>query len=105
MILLKVTIANIDGPFVWLFDSDDKRVCVRRALDDLIANHGFFKDNLILDRDKFPSIPEWVEPENVFGILLMPGEEEDLDYLLDNENTYWIYVEEYEPGTCITDRG
>lgn len=98
MKLLKVTIVNIDLSFVWLFDSIDKRKCARKALDDLIANDGFFNDNLI-----FTQFPDGFSPpvDNAFGILLLPGDEEYLDHKLNSEDTYWITIEEYEVGTRV----
>ncbi len=106
MKLRKVRIGNIDGFYTWLFYIDlDVDQCVRKALDELIDQYGFFEDNRIET-----NIPENLIPDGYFltsskggayGILLMPDEEEDLEYILNNENTYWIFVTEYEPGTIL----
>lgn len=98
MNLLKVTIENSDRTFTWLFDaSDDKTECVHRALNELIAVHGFFQDNEICTR--FPA--HFTPDEEVFGFLILSGERLDLEDKVDDPNTYWVLCQDYKLGTMF----
>ena len=110
MELHKVKIGNIDGNYIWLFTVDTPvEECVRRALNDLVNNHGFFDNNQIETNIPKDKIPDGIE--DVYGILLMPDEEEESfpslssyisdRYQFDDENTYWISVTKYETGTIV----
>ena len=98
--MLKVTIVNIDGPFIAVFDHDDKPKAVEAVLASLIADHGFFADNRIVPIAEFDFTPAY---DGAYGVLLMEGEEVD-EWQINGENTYWIYVTEYKSGTVISAR-
>lgn len=101
MNLLKVTIENIDQSFTWLFDAtSDKAECIRKALDELIAKHGFFQENEVCTR-----FPAHFEPDDeVCGILIMPDERLDLEDKIDDPNTWWILCEDYQVGSMLQAR-
>lgn len=98
MYLLKLTIENEDRSFTWLFDAfDDKTECICKALDELIANHGFFQENEVCTR-----FPAHFEPDDeTYGFLVLAGERLDLEDAIDDPNTYWILCEDYKIGTLL----
>ena len=101
MNLLKVTIENIDRSFMWLFDAaEGKNKCIRRALDELIAEHGFFPENEVCTR--FPA--HFTPSYETYGILTMPGEQLDLEDKVDDVGTYWVLCEDYKVGTLLQAR-
>jgi len=103
--MLKVTISNIDGSFVAIFDFavHRKRDAVEALLASLVKDHGFFPENEI--HSEFPDLCE--KKEGQYGILAMPGEvdnPQEFFYMTHRQNTFEIYVESYGLGSVISDR-
>jgi hypothetical protein len=99
--MLRVTVANIDQSFHGVFATSDRSEAANAALADLKANHGFFKDNVIIDR-----MPDGFKPDgNVHGFLMLKADAKDEDercYAADDENTYWILIEDYKLGRMFS---
>lgn len=89
--MLKVEVSS-ESRFLGVFETDDPKEAVEQALADLVANHGFFSDNMI--HTEFP--PAFTPNKGVYGILVMPGDKvNDPDNLadkIDSDSTTWIYV-------------
>lgn len=97
--MLKVTVANIDQSFHGVFATSDWSEAANAALADLKVNHGFFEDNVIVDRMGMPG--SFTPNEDVHGFLMLKEsvrDEGERCYAIDDENTYWITIEDYEPG-------
>lgn len=99
----KVTVMNIDASFhgVFRFDAakDPHKLAAFAALRELKLHHGFFKDNTLVTQ-----LPPAYEPlaPGLVGILMLEVDAEDkwnVAAALDDENTYFVYVEDYEPGS------
>ena len=98
--MLLVKIENIDNTYLGVFDTDDKQAAAEAALVDLVKCNGFFAENRV--HTEFPAA--FTPDAGVHGLLLMPDEgkdEEDLEYRVDHENTYFVWVVSYEPGVMI----
>lgn len=98
--MLRVTIANIDASFTGIFDTDDKQQAAEQALADLVANQKFFEDNRVVH--EFPSF--FTPSKHVYGMLMLAdqaGDEDEVTYAIDAEDTYWIYVRPVEFGRMI----
>lgn len=96
--MIKATIANIDGSYTAIYDHDDKEAAANDLLAKLIKHHGFFAENRIYTDFK---THHFTPNDDVYGMLLMPGEEDDFDYKLEHANTYWVLVDKYESGQVI----
>jgi hypothetical protein len=117
--LLLVAIRNIDGGYQCIFDLEELRhemgggsvlhaiyrYAAELTLKRLIAERGFFDDNRIVQDTAFP--PEYKPMDNVLGVLVMPeqwdGDDEEKMCHLNDENTHWVTVQEYTPGTLLED--
>jgi hypothetical protein len=67
----------------------------------LKLHHGFFKDNTLVTQ-----LPPAYEPlaPGLVGILMLEADAQDkwnVAHALDDENTYFVYVTDYEPGTMF----
>ena len=93
--MLQVTFASGDGSFSAIFDHEDKQKAVEAVLAELVKSQGFFATNKI--HTEFPSY--FTPRYGAYGILLMPSE--DLEYKLDSDSTWWVYVNEYVVGTLL----
>lgn len=100
--MLRVTIANIDASFTGVFETDDPKAAAKQALAYLVEHKGFFPENRIIDRD---DMPEFYKPsEHVRGMLVLEsqvGDEDEITYAIDDENTYWVYVRPVVFGEMI----
>lgn len=97
MKLLQVTIGNCYNKFVWLFNCDFKMGSVLDALADMRNSLGLAHNYQIVT-----SVPDEKLLPNAIGLLLPPGR--DLDKVIDDKSTYWIFVDEYETGTILISR-
>lgn len=99
--MLLVTIANIDSTYCAVFDTDNAHEAVNLLTESLIKDHGFFEGNYAYPMKRRDNPPQ--DQESFYGILLMPGEREELDdHKIEDENTYNIFVELYEFGGIIS---
>jgi hypothetical protein len=100
--MLLVQIQNIDNTFFCVFDGDDPDAAAKVALAQLIEHHNFFDDNVLIVIADFP--PSFTPDDDVVGILVLSNEtsEEDLEYAIDSESTYWITTKPYELNTVFT---
>ncbi len=107
-----VTISNIDHKckrvkfpsFHGLFSFDAAKkpheLAAFAALRQLKLHHGFFKDNTLVTQ--LP--PAFTPCPGVVGILMRGLDAEDewnVAHYIDDENTYWVIVEDYEPGSMF----
>jgi len=95
--MLLVTISNIDSTYHGVFDTNDKKKAAEAALLKLVADHGFFDDTRI----------HVTESPDQYGVLV---DEDQLDYVKKNsgllyhmqdENTHFVHVKLYVPGTMF----
>ena len=95
--MLHVTVENIDSCWQGVFEEDDRRKAALFALEDLVVNCGFFKDNVIVT-----DFPSYYRPsKNVVGMLMLSDvadDEDEVAYAIDDENTYWVTVREFVPN-------
>ena len=103
----KVTVANIDQSFHGVFQFDaaksPHKLAAFAALRQLKQHHGFFEDNTLVT--ELPPAYEPLAP-GLVGILMLEEDAQDkwnVAAALEDENTYFVHVEDYEPGRMWSD--
>ena len=95
--MLRVRIANIDASFHGVFDTEDEQKAAELAVADLVKNHKFFEGCY--------AYPCKSATEAAYGMVLMPDDQtsdpDELSYLMDGEDTYWICIAPFESNKMI----
>ena len=95
--MLRVTIANIEASLHGVFETEDKHKAAELAVAGLVKNRKFLEGCY--------AYPCESATEAAYGMVLMPGDQiddpDELSYLMDGEDTYWIFIAPFEPNKMI----
>ena len=97
--MLLVTASNIDNPYFMISQSSDQKEAANEMLQNLMKNHGYFKDCRLafLEDHNYKD-----EREGLIAVVVNDDvnevEDEGMEYAVNTENGTRIFVEEYNFG-------